>query len=755
MKEPLKTSADHNTGFKENPLELARVVWSMAPESMINHPKSLVYSEFVKVIQLDKLESIESKKRGIDSFAVVLDQESYLSLEAERVSSLRPYGNEVTLYIRGWIDDLASGTFFFSDFLTLGIHPSGLAIALVGVKTENGKVYREIPLANVNRGEWMDLIVRAGNGRLDFFCNGILKSTIRINQELCSPFMNDLYIGAYGWHKGMDQYFVRSCEKGIKKIAVVALWHSLLSDNQVAFLSNVNRAEINLIEGPFEKAVQDYNRFFDASLNKDTNECNILWRSLRSIADQDPLRPAFHLTQPFGWIFDPAGAYYYKGRYHVFSYHNIYAQLSYNSLDHYVSEDLIHWTQWPIGPWADSELDNFGIWLMNHFLDEKGIPCVIYTGIGSDANDRAHSQTYSKASWGGSGVLARSYDGLVSYEGKKSVLTAYHHDGHTWKEGDTWYTLTSKRYGGARPGTLGDAVMLWSSKDLENWEEEGEIFAQQKSLQSGDKTGGMEFPYLLTYGDKDVMILGGFPVRYWIGKFDRNKKKFIPDHQEGLLLDYTNPFHCFNPLCVDRKGPGGSERRIIMAMLNSIGGGGKGLLPWTGVHTIPRILKLDDGRLYQQPVPEIQELRGKHISLKNITVSSESDVKINHRGDGVEIIAEFEPGDARRFGLKVRISEDKSRFIRIFFDTSTNEIGIDGNVLHKGSGPSYISDGKTVLMHIFLDKQIIEVFINGQTCTTAAQDRDLLSNGLDLFTEGGTAHCRKLDLWDINPSRSQ
>ena len=57
----------------------------------------------------------------------------------------------------------------------------------------------------------------------------------------------------------------------------------------------------------------------------------------------------------------------------------------------------------------------------------------------------------------------------------------------------------------------------------------------------------MEFPYLLSFGNKDVLMLGSSPVRYWVGWFDREKLKFIPDQSHCLLLDYSNPFHCFNP----------------------------------------------------------------------------------------------------------------------------------------------------------------------------------------------------------------
>ena len=62
--------------------------------------------------------------------------------------------------------------------------------------------------------------------------------------------------------------------------------------------------------------------------------------------------------------------------------------------------------------------------------------------------------------------------------------------------------------------------MLWSSSDLENWQERGEIFAQPKDENAaswGDRAGFMEFPYLLSFGDKDVLMLGGHPVRYGWG----------------------------------------------------------------------------------------------------------------------------------------------------------------------------------------------------------------------------------------------
>ena len=90
---------------------------------------------------------------------------------------------------------------------------------------------------------------------------------------------------------------------------------------------------------------------------------------------------------------------------------------------------------------------------------------------------------------------------------------------------------------------------------------------------------------------------------------------------------------------------------------------------------------------------------------------------------------------------------------------TTNEFIVDGNVhdTHKlldvtpGQGrPSYILKGQPVRMHVFLDRQLIEVFINGQTWTTSVIDRNPCFNGIDLFTEEGYVKCTRLDIWDLD-----
>jgi Beta-fructosidases (levanase/invertase) len=524
---------------------------------------------------------------------------------------------------------------------------------------------------------------------------------------------------------------------GNAKIDALAIWDCSMTDSQVAFLSGQIDVQPQAKESAADRAIAAYNRFYDASENKDLELCRTLERSMREFMRQDPTRPIYHLTAPIGWIYDPSGAVQFQGKYHVSSYRNIYALLRFNSLDHYVSDNLVHWRMWPTGPVADTKADVAGIWLSNHIVDGDGLPNIIYCAWGADGVQR--------------GIRARSHDGMVSYTDKKLISVPEFHDGHGWKEGDTWYVITMRK---------GPEIVIFSSTDLDHWTERGVLF---RPREYSDKTvEGMEFPYLFFLREKAVLMSGCLPagVFYWIGQFDRKSFKFIPDEPEGLRVDYANPFHCFNPSTVDTKGPNGATRRIIMAMESRLSGSVHGL-PWNGVHAMPRAITLDGNHLRQDPLPEFEVLRGRCDSFRSIKITPNTSGYIKLRGDALEIRAEFENQDANSFGMKVRLSRDGRTFVRIFYDAKTSEFGVDGNIPKSvypdpekklGRGLSYIPKGKPVQFIVFLDKALIEAFVNGQTCTTGIDDTNPLHDGLDLFSEGGTATCARLDIWEMKPA---
>ncbi len=667
--------------------------------------------------------------------------------------------------------------------VSLVLLPSGMVVAILQIEDAAGHMFRELPLSFVGFDAWHDLVLRINKQVVEFFIDGIIRQRVTITEKLKTIDRAPVTLGCWtvnnpplpGFPQHVQDYLFQRRFTG--KMDYAACWNRALTDHEVATLCRRERIGTAGPQ-PGHPAILAYNDFHDASRRKDISACEKLGLAMRHFMASDRKRPVYHLTAPMDGILDPAGAFYHNGEYHVYSYRNMVSLLACTPLAHYKSTDLVHWRDQPIGVWADSELDHYGIWLTNLFYDDEGTPSMIYTALGEK---------------GKLGVLARSRDNLLSFGEKQAVMTGLpggHHDGHTWKDGEQWYALTTRQYWGSRATDRGDAVILMTSKDLVNWRELGEIFSARKHpnpKSEQQKNGFTEFPYLLPFGDEYALILGTRPVRYWIGKFDKSIPAFIPNEPEGKLLDYMNPFHCFNPSITDRHD-GLQYRRVILAM-HLYTSGSVDSIPWYGVHVLPRTLSRVGNRLVQEPVDEITKLRGVKRHFENISIQEGNRNFLGDtEGDTIEIEAVFHPGSAKRFGLKVRASADGENATRIFYDTSTGFFGAEGNLVDSpypelGQGQGYYhqsaapaesassfatfgsfggrgesedgeiesgnsQSGFEIKFRIFLDRSLLEIFVNGHTCSGIFNGA-LTETRIDLFSEGGSAALQSMDIWEM------
>jgi len=243
------------------------------------------------------------------------------------------------------------------------------------------------------------------------------------------------------------------------------------------------------------------------------------------------------------------------------------------------------------------------------------------------------------------------------------------------------------------------------------------------------------------------MVHPSGPVRYWVGSFDVDTLSFRPE-RAGILTHNYGQNKC-EGVSSDR---GFSSAHVFFdekdrcIMYGWISGfkDGRG---WNGCLALPRVLSLDsDGLLRQRPVKELRKLRHKHIAAETVVLNNAGLVLEEVRGDTLEIIVEFELIDAEVVGLKVRRSEDGNRGVVISCDGAT----LDVAGVKVALGPA--GDEKALTLQVFLDKSVMEVFVNDGRRAVAKViypgEKDL---GIELFAEGGAVRVRSLDVWQMRP----
>jgi beta-fructofuranosidase len=171
---------------------------------------------------------------------------------------------------------------------------------------------------------------------------------------------------------------------------------------------------------------------------------------------------------------------------------------------------------------------------------------------------------------------------------------------------------------------------------------------------------------------------------------------------------------------------------------------------WNGCFAIPRILTLDEDRIIQQPIDAIKELRSEHfkINAKELPVSSAFtaiEVIDGFKGNQMEIIITFNLHNASFCGINVLSDNEGKGGLPIVW--SGDLLNVDGvNVP--------IPDwklGDSIELQIFVDKKIVEVFVDGGKYCISRQVREenVKGENITLTSLGGTAKMVSLEAWKL------
>ena len=181
--------------------------------------------------------------------------------------------------------------------------------------------------------------------------------------------------------------------------------------------------------------------------------------------------------------------------------------------------------------------------------------------------------------------------------------------------------------------------------------------------------------------------------------------------------------------------------------------------------TLPRVLTMGDGVLHIEPVEELKSLRHSPVQLRNLTVNAGSEMKISQvSGDTLELELTIDPGDAEQCGIKVRCSPGGEEETVIVYNAEAREIEIDienstlDEIYRKEQyempgAPFELRPGEKLNMRIFLDRSIMEIYVNKRQCITRRiYPSRTDSQGIALFAKGGDIAVTEFNAWKMHPS---
>jgi len=473
----------------------------------------------------------------------------------------------------------------------------------------------------------------------------------------------------------------------------------------------------------------------------------------------DKHRPYYHFISPEGKLNDPNGLCFWNGKWHLF-YQAYPPEDPRQHWGHAVSSDLINWRDLPYAIYPGIERMSFSgsTWVENDRV------IAMYHGVDA-GNMVAISDDPLLLNW-----TKISDKAVIAPPDPSEGMPYSPWDPNIWKKGDKYYSLMGGNlYNGPGEKKV-RANFLFESTDLLNWKYLHPFVEGDRYSYIGDDGS---CPYFWPIGENGKYILLYFSHKsggkYLLGDYDQVNDKFN-------VTDGGN----FNHGPASRGGvhapsayPDGKGGVIAIFNMNT----GKEIDEgnYTELMTLPWRLTLDeDERLQISPAGEYLSLRGRHSSVPGMQLPANKEILLPEiSGNAMEIDLTLDPKDASAIELKVLCSPGKEEYTRITFyhdggylnrDYSgpairTSAISIDNlnsSISDKvdfripETADVQIKDGEPVNLHIFIDRSIVEVFVNNRQCVALRTypERDD-SRGVSIISHGKDAALKSLDAWQM------
>jgi len=485
-------------------------------------------------------------------------------------------------------------------------------------------------------------------------------------------------------------------------------------------------------------------------------------------------RPIYHYNSPQGRMNDPNGLCIWKGNYHLF--YQAFPAGSGRSWGHAYSTDMVHWKELPVAIYPDKESDCYS----GATLVEDNRVIAFYPGRGFGMRVAVSSDPLL-LNW-----KKLSDEPLIPRNTKPTWVA----DSCIWKEGDGYYGVIAGRrnlneFPNAPPRL---APHLFHSKDLLNWKYVNCLMDENEKFTAyGDDSS---CPYFWPIG-KDAHILVFFSHRtggqYLLGDYDKKKHKFVPFAHDRFNRNGAG-HTSFHAPSATPDGKGG-----VLVIHNVTGGLDSGhqtmsLPARLTVESISEIRKrlppLEKKIIKITPVEALATLRKKegHVRVENRKLPANKEVVFEKiKGNAMEIAAEINTGKSREIRILMLRSPDKREYTKFSYfadsgiragrayggyfedalvlDVSNGSLRPDvrGKApeqtrfdLKPKAGASWRGPLEPLKIRVFIDKSIVEVFVNDRKWMALRVYPSLAESlGFSITAVGRDAQLISLDAWQI------
>ncbi len=444
----------------------------------------------------------------------------------------------------------------------------------------------------------------------------------------------------------------------------------------------------------------------------------------------------YHLMHPGGESApgDPNAAFCIDGTYHLhYILQHPWKDGRSFSFAHVTSTDMLHWT------WQTTKLQpsftGHGMFSGTGFITREGRPAAIYHGQASGWNQIAIACDNDLSAW----EKPYAVEPKTS-DGRAAEMT--HWDPDCFLIDDTYYAISGGR----------DQPLI-KSKDLKNWTHVGEFLHHEMP----DAAIGEDIscPNFFPIDNKWMLLCISHPMgcRYYIGDWDAEAECFVPEshgrmnwRRPGQSIYQTTYRDFFAPESV--LTPDG--RRVMWAWLTTLDG-----VKSLSLQSLPRELRIDQaGTLRISPLTELASLRHDPLTFSSLTVTPPES---SHGSEATQRIATLtsetyeiridvsrEQAKRKRFGVQLFADDDHEGLeVMIRPETGTLRVG-------ETDAPFVVAElpeDEDIELRIFVDKYLVEVFVNSRQAVVATYPDYQAAQGLLAYTYGDPTTFRSVEIW--------